>query len=121
MRFFKFGFIAIVTGALLLILMAFRIPGAPASQPCSDAWFNDIEAHYFSTERENSFGDRIGLDYAAGDGSAWFDYIEAKAGAQHPPLGTDKDARCRLIQDRLASRTYIINDLTGWVLSFVRR
>ncbi|MEK6424069.1 MAG: hypothetical protein V4801_31150 [Burkholderia gladioli] len=121
MRLLKFGFIAVVAAALVLILVAFRMPSPPTSQPCSEAWFNYIEANYFSTERENSFGDGVGLDYAAGGGSAWFDYVEAKAGVHHPPRGARKDSRCQLIQGRLASRTYVINDLTGWTFSFARR
>jgi hypothetical protein len=120
MNVFKFS--ALAGGALLaLILLTSRIPNPPTSQPCSNAWFNYLESQYFSTERENSFGDRIGLDYVAGNGSGWLDYIEAKAGMLHPPGGTHKDARCYLIQNHLASRTYVINDLTGWAFSFARR
>jgi hypothetical protein len=120
MRLFKISSLAI-GGALALILLTSRTPSPPTTSPCSDAWFNHIERYYFSTERENSFGDLIGLDYAADDGSKWLDYIEAKAGMPHPPGGTRKDARCHLIQNGLVSRTYVINDLTGWVFSFARR
>jgi hypothetical protein len=120
MRLSRFSLLAI-GGLLVLGLFTSHIPIPPTASPCSEAWFNHIERHYFSTERENSFGDPIGIDYAADNDSKWLDYIEVKAGMSHPPGGTHKDARCRLIQNHLVSRTYIINDLTGWTFSFARR
>jgi hypothetical protein len=112
MRLPRFCLLAI-GGLLALILFTSRTPSPPTAQPCSDAWFNQIERYYFSTERENGFEDPIGIDYAADNDSKWLKYIEAKAGMPHPPGETLKDTRCRLIQNHLVSRSYIINDLTG--------
>lgn len=103
-----------------IIVGTTRIPTPPTVSPCSDQWFNSIEDQYFSTERNNSFGDSVGLDWDVGDGARWFDYIENRAKMPHPSAALSKEDRCNLVQNHLASRVYLINDLTGIVLSFKR-
>jgi hypothetical protein len=105
---------------LVWLVATTRIPTPPTVAPCSDQWFSSVEDRYFSTERNNSFGDSVGLDWSAGNGARWFDYIENRAKMPHPSVALSKVERCRLIQNHLASRVYLINDLTGAVLSFKR-
>ncbi|MDR6389660.1 hypothetical protein J2803_002262 [Paraburkholderia phenoliruptrix] len=94
-----------------------RIPSPPIARPCSEEWFKDIENNYFSTERTNSFGDSVGLDWG---GENWFSYIEDKASMPHPSANVKQEERCELLQSHLQSKIYIINDLFGESLSFQR-
>jgi hypothetical protein len=106
--------------AFLSFAINTHIPNPPTAAPCSDEWFFYIETDYFSTERGNVWSDPVRLDWTTEGDWRWFEYIEDKIGAHHPPATITMQQRCQLLQSHLQSRIYVFNDLLDNSISFPR-
>jgi hypothetical protein len=78
-----------------------NVSRAPIVQPCTQEWFSYLDNHYFDI----SDGEGHGPDTGS---SEWFNAFEAKAKL---PVTSQlpEQQRCRLIQEQLEHRTYVIN------------
>ncbi|SAK89607.1 putative lipoprotein [Caballeronia catudaia] len=112
-----------MTVALLLgyLTITTHIPSPPSATPCTEDWFNYIEENYFSTERGDIWSDPVRLDWTVDGDWRWFEYIEKEAGAMPASVGTSRQKRCEMLQSRLGSRLYILNDSIGLSISLPRR
>lgn len=86
-----------------------RVPEAPAAQPCTDTWFSYLDENYTVSD-----GDGHGPDPGSRE---WFNVFERRTGLPVTDNLTPLQ-RCRLIQQRLESRRFVVNDPLGIAVSF---
>jgi len=107
--------LGVTFGALTLAFLALttEVIDAPEAKPCTQAWFLYLDDHYIQAIGE---GDDVDGGPDLGD-NAWFRWFEGKAKITTPPQ-LSQQQRCRVIQEKLQERLYIVNKAFGSMLIF---